>query len=108
MGRRFAAQMSAPLTAQPIEIEALKIGNNRENRGIERQRSARPCRHRTLRRLPGVGSRTGHAVYAIMSNLIAIGLPFPGPNRGQGRPELVTKRDQILAAERQTRRIGRH
>jgi hypothetical protein len=26
---------------------------------------------------------------AIMSDLIAIGLPFPGPNRGQGRPDLM-------------------
>jgi anaerobic selenocysteine-containing dehydrogenase len=41
MGRRFAAQVGAPLTAQPIEIEALKVGNDRQNGGIERQRSAR-------------------------------------------------------------------
>ena len=59
MGGRFAAQVGAPLTAQPIEIEALKIGNDRQNGGIERQRSARRCRHRTLRRLPGVGARAG-------------------------------------------------
>jgi hypothetical protein len=26
MGGRFAAQMGAPLTAQPIEIEALEVG----------------------------------------------------------------------------------
>ena len=37
MGRRLAAQMGAPLTAQPIEIKALKIGDDRENRGIEPQ-----------------------------------------------------------------------
>ena len=29
MGGRFAAQMGAPLTAQPIEIEALEIGDDR-------------------------------------------------------------------------------
>ena len=40
MGRRFAAQVGAPLTAQPIEIKAPKIGNDRQNGGIERQRSA--------------------------------------------------------------------
>jgi hypothetical protein len=28
MGRRLAAQVGAPLTAQPIEVKALKIGNN--------------------------------------------------------------------------------
>jgi hypothetical protein len=60
MGRRFAAQVGAPLTAQPIEIEALKVGNDRQNRGVERQPSAR----RRLLRLPGVGLRTGHADYA--------------------------------------------
>jgi hypothetical protein len=64
MGGRFAAQVGAPLTAQPIEIEALKIGNDRQNGGIERQRSARRCRHWTLRRLPGVGARASHADYA--------------------------------------------
>ena len=64
MGRRFAAQVGAPLTAQPIEIKALKIGNDRQNGGIERQRSVRRCRHRPLRRLPGVGARAGHADYA--------------------------------------------
>ena len=41
MGRRFAAEVDAPLTAQPIEIEALKVGDDRQNRGIERQRSSR-------------------------------------------------------------------
>jgi hypothetical protein len=61
MGWRFAAQVGALLTAQRIEIEALKIRNDRENGGIERQRSARRRRHWTLRRLPGVGARRGHA-----------------------------------------------
>jgi hypothetical protein len=46
---------------QAIEIQALKIGNDRQNGGIERQRSARRWRHRTLRRLPGVGARAGHS-----------------------------------------------
>jgi hypothetical protein len=64
MGGRFAAQVGAPLTAQPIEIKALKIGNDRQNGGVERQRSARRCHHPRLRCLPGVGSRTGHADYA--------------------------------------------
>src|SRR3984957_18155668 len=37
MGRRLATtQMGAPLTAQSIEIKALKIGDDRENRGIKR------------------------------------------------------------------------
>ena len=70
MGGRFAAQVGAPLTAQPIEIEALKVGNDRQKGGIERQRSAPAlpppaaspparswrargsCRLRRLRRLP--------------------------------------------------------
>ena len=64
MGRRFAAQMGAPLTAQPIEIEALEVGNDRQKGSIERQRSARRWRHRSIRRPPGVGSRGGHADYA--------------------------------------------
>ena len=63
MGRRFATQVGAPLTAQPIEIKALKIGNDRQNRGIERQRSLRCWRRRSLRRLPGAGARAGHADY---------------------------------------------
>jgi hypothetical protein len=29
MGRRFAPQVGAPLTAQPIEIEALEVGDDR-------------------------------------------------------------------------------
>jgi hypothetical protein len=57
MGRRFAPQVGAPLTALPIEIEALKIRNDGQNGGIERQRSARPWRHWSLRRPPGVGAR---------------------------------------------------
>ena len=64
MGGRFAAQMGAPLTAQPIEIEALEVGNDRQNTGVERQRNARRWRRRLLRRPPGVGSRAGHADYA--------------------------------------------
>ena len=64
MGGRFAAQVGASLTAQPIEIKAPKMGNDRENGGIERQRSAQRCRHRTLRRVPGAGARGGHADYA--------------------------------------------
>src|ERR1700687_389839 len=57
MGGRFAAQMGAPLTAQPIEIEALEVGNDRQKGSIERQRSARRWRRRSLPRLPGVGAR---------------------------------------------------
>ena len=64
MGGRFAAEVDAPLTAQPIEIEAIKIGNDPQNRGIERRRGARGRRHLTLRCLPGVGSRAGHLDYA--------------------------------------------
>ena len=52
VGASPPAQMGTPLTAQPIEIKALKIGNDQENGGIERQRR---CRRWTLRRLPGVG-----------------------------------------------------
>ena len=44
MGGRFATQMGAPLTVQPIEIEALEVGNDRQKGSIERQRSARRCR----------------------------------------------------------------
>jgi hypothetical protein len=33
--------VGAPLAAQPIEIKALKVGDDRQNGGIERQRSAR-------------------------------------------------------------------
>jgi hypothetical protein len=64
MGGRFAPQMGAPLTAQPIEIEALEVGNDRQKGSIERQRSARRRPHWTLRRTPGVGARVGHAHYA--------------------------------------------
>jgi hypothetical protein len=39
MGGRFASQMGAPLTAQPIEIEDLEVGNDRQRGSIERQRS---------------------------------------------------------------------
>ncbi len=64
MGRRFAAQMGAPLTAQSIEIAALEIRHDRQNRAIARQRSPRRCRHRTLRCLPGFGFRAAHADHA--------------------------------------------
>ena len=37
MGRRFAAQMGAPLTAQSIEITALEIRHDRQNRDIARR-----------------------------------------------------------------------
>ena len=37
MGRRFTAQMGAPLTAQSIEIAALEIRHDRQNRHIARQ-----------------------------------------------------------------------
>jgi hypothetical protein len=67
MGGRFAPQVGAPLTAQPIEIEALEVGNDRQKGSIERQRSARRCRHWTLRRLPGVGARVGHATTQLAS-----------------------------------------
>src|SRR5271165_1786032 len=36
MGRRLAAQMGAPLAAQPIEIMALEIRHDRQNRWVER------------------------------------------------------------------------
>jgi hypothetical protein len=64
MGGRFTAQMGAPLTAQPIEIEALEVGDDRQNGSIERQRSGQRCRHWMLRHAPGVGLRGGHADYA--------------------------------------------
>src|SRR5271166_3135848 len=64
MGRRFAAQMGAPLTAQSIEIATLEIRHHRQNRDIARQRSPRRCRHRTLRCLPGFGFRAAHADHA--------------------------------------------
>ena len=62
----LAAQVGAPLTAQPIRIEAIEVGNDRQNRGVERQPSGVPpsvaspalswlacasCRLRRLRRL---------------------------------------------------------
>ena len=49
------------LTAQSIEIAALEIRHDRQNRDIARQRSPRRCRHRTLRCLPGFGFRAAHA-----------------------------------------------
>ena len=61
MGRRFAAQMGAPLTAQSIEIASLEIRHHRQNRDIARQRSPRRCRHRTLRYQPGFGFCAAHA-----------------------------------------------
>ena len=64
MGRRFAAQMGAPLTAQSIEIAALEIRHDRQNGDIARQRSPRRFRHRTLRCLPGFGFRAAHADHA--------------------------------------------
>src|SRR5271165_4508131 len=44
MGRRFAAQMGAPLTAQSIEIASLEIRHDRENRDIARQRAPSPIK----------------------------------------------------------------
>src|SRR5271157_2533533 len=64
MGRRFAAQMGAPLTAQSVEIAALEIRHDRQYGDIARQRSPRRCRHRTLRCLPGFGFRAAHADHA--------------------------------------------
>ena len=64
MGRRFAAQMGAPLTAQSIEIASLEIRQHRQNRDIARQRGPRGFRHRTLRCLPGFGFRAAHADHA--------------------------------------------
>jgi hypothetical protein len=78
MGGRFAPQAGAPLTAQPIEIEALEVGNDRKKRSTERQRSARRgavgrfasrlefararvIRLRRLRRLP-LGPKAAHRV----------------------------------------------
>ena len=55
MSRRFAAQVGAPLTAQPNEIESLKIGNDQQNRGIERQRSTRRCRLDRFAACPELG-----------------------------------------------------
>ena len=63
-GRALRPPSGRAIDGATNEIEALKIGNDRQNGGIERQRSARRCRPRTLRRLPGVGSRAGHADYA--------------------------------------------
>ena len=39
MGGRLAAQMGAPLAAQPIEIVALEIGHDRRALSVERRRS---------------------------------------------------------------------
>src|SRR5271166_3853068 len=64
MGRRFAAQMGAPLTAQSIEITALEIRHDRQNRDIARRGSPRCCRHRTRRYQPGLGFRAAHADHA--------------------------------------------
>ena len=36
MGGGFAAQMGAPLTAQPIEIEALEVGDDRQTDVIDK------------------------------------------------------------------------
>src|SRR5271157_4545240 len=64
MGRRFAAQMRAPLTAQSIEIASLEIRHDRQNRDIARRGSPRCCRHRTLRYQPGLGFPAAHADHA--------------------------------------------
>ena len=64
MGRRFAAQMGARLTAQSVEIAALETRHGRQNGDIARQRSPRRFRHRTLRCLPGFGFRAAHADHA--------------------------------------------
>ena len=39
MDGRLAAQMSAPMAAQSVEIAALEIGHDRQNTAVERQRS---------------------------------------------------------------------
>jgi hypothetical protein len=38
MGGRLAAQMGAPLAAQPIEIMTLEIRQHRQNLGVEGRR----------------------------------------------------------------------
>ena len=63
MGGRFATQMGAPLTAHPIEIEALEVADDRMKGSIERQQSGRRRGNRSIRRPPGVGARAGHADY---------------------------------------------
>src|SRR5271165_5797408 len=60
----FAAQMGAPLTAQSIELTALEIRHDRQNRDIARRGSPRCCRYRTLRYQPGLGFRAAHADHA--------------------------------------------
>jgi hypothetical protein len=57
-------QMGAPLTAQPMEIEALEVSDDRQKGSIQRQQSARRWRRRSLPRPPGACSRGGHADYA--------------------------------------------
>ena len=64
MGRRFAAQMGAPLMAHPIEVEALEVADDRLKGSVKRQQSGRRWRHQLIRRPPGVGSRASHADYA--------------------------------------------
>jgi hypothetical protein len=43
-GGGIAAQMGAPLTAHPIDIEAFEVSDDRWERSVERQRSAQCCR----------------------------------------------------------------
>ena len=57
MGGRFAAQMGAPLTAHPIEIEAFEVADDRLKGSIERQQSGRRRGNRSIRRPPGIGAR---------------------------------------------------
>ncbi len=64
MGRRFPAQIGAPLTAQSIEVASLEIRHHRQNRDIARQRSPRRRRYRALHCMPGFGFRAVHADHA--------------------------------------------
>jgi hypothetical protein len=94
MGGRFAPQVGAPLTAQPIEIKAIKIGNDRQKGSIERQRSARRWRHRSLRCPPGVGAR-GSAHYAACVALRSGLLPSIAPRRRTARSSLSARASEI-------------
>ena len=57
-------QMGTPLMAQPIEIEAFEVADDRLKGSIERQQSGRRRGHRPIRRPPGMGARASHADYA--------------------------------------------
>src|ERR1700677_712777 len=77
MGGRFAPQLGAPLTAQSIEIEALEVGDDRQQRSTERQRPAGRWRRRALRRPPGVIARVGQVAMPLASPSAWAGGPRP-------------------------------